>query len=269
MEPVNEDRLAEIEAAQRALREHPGQERRRDLDALWISIDQVMIPNLRELLALVRQPGQDPDLFDELIQNVRPPVVRERYRGEVTRRLANYIASALALVDHVRRLTRESEAPYMDEFRRRRQAVARQAEIGFVQDLRNFTLHRRLPVFAHTASLHIEGDEQRTDFAVTVDSRDLLGWSGWSAGSRRFIEANADGVELDGVLKRHGDLMIDLNTWVHDQMQLEFEPMRKELNALIRQYNAALFDRPEDEIDAYIRERLEGMGAGPWNPDED
>lgn len=111
---MDEERLEAIEASQRALRDHPGQERLRDLEALWISIDQVMMPNLGELVALLRQPATDPNLFDELIQNVRPPVVRERYGGELTRRLSNYVASALALVDHVRRLARASEASYMD-----------------------------------------------------------------------------------------------------------------------------------------------------------
>jgi hypothetical protein len=266
---VDDERLRAIEAADRALRDHPGQQRRRDLEGLWISVGQVMMPNLRELVTLLRQPAADDSLFAELIQNVRPPVVREQYQGELTRRLANYVASALALVEHVRRLTRRSRAPFMDEFHGRLQVLAEQPEVSFIQDLRNFTLHRRLPALGHTASLQIDGDVQRHDFAVILDRDDLLGWKGWSARSRRFIEQHPDGVELERVIERHGELTVELNTWVHDQLQEEFEPLRQELNLLIRRRHAALFNIPETEVDQYIRERLDGMGGGPWNSVDD
>ena len=73
---MNEDRHLAIEAARLALRDHPGRDRQWDLESLWISIGQVMRPNLAELLGLLRQPSTDDNLFAELIQNVRPPIVR-------------------------------------------------------------------------------------------------------------------------------------------------------------------------------------------------
>jgi hypothetical protein len=72
---VDDERLRAIEAADRALRDHPGQQRRRDLEGLWISVGQVMMPNLRELVTLLRQPAADDSLFAELIQNGRPRAI--------------------------------------------------------------------------------------------------------------------------------------------------------------------------------------------------
>lgn len=266
MEDPHHDRLRAIEEAHQALQNHPGNERRQDLEGLWISIDQVMLPNLNELLAILRQPATDQELFAELIQNVRRPVVRERYQGEVTRRLCNYVASALALVDHVRRLARHADAPYMNEFRRRRETIGQRPEISFVQDLRNFTMHRRLPVFGHRATLRAGDDGERTEYTLTLVSSDLLGWDKWSRKSRQLIVAQPGNINLAAVVECHGQLMVGLNTWVHDRMQEDFEPIRHQLNTLVRRYNAVVFGKSEEEIDKFIRERLENMGAGPWTP---
>jgi len=261
---MEEERLRAIEEAEAALRNHPGFERRLGLEALWTSIDHVMLPNLGELVALLRQPAHDEDLFAELIQNVRPPEVRERYQAEITRRLANYVASALALVDHVRALTSGSEALYIEEFRRRRAAIAREPEIGFVQELRNFTLHYQLPVFAHRAAIHTREEEQTTEFAVTLLTASLRRWDGWTSKSEQLLAQNPEYIDLLPLVERHGQLMMELNTWIHDRMQEDFDPIRRELNDLVRRYNAMLFGVPEEEVDAFIRQRLESMGGGPW-----
>lgn len=261
---IEEDRRRAIEEAKTALHNHPGYERRLGLEALWISIGHVMVPNLQELVALLTQPAHDEDLFAELIQNVRPPEVRDQYQAELTRRLANYVSSALALVDHVRALTSGEEAPYTEEFRRRREATAREPEIGFIQDLRNFTLHYRLPAFAHRAAILDREGKQRTEFAVTLVTADLLRWNGWTSKSERMLVQNPEYIDLLPLVERHGQLMMELNAWAHDRMQEQFAPVLRELNDVVRRYNSMLLGVPEGEIDAYIRQRLENMGAGPW-----
>jgi hypothetical protein len=89
-----------------------------------------------------------------------------------------------------------------------------------------------------------------------LQNEDLVSWRGWSPKGNELIEAYPAGIDLASVIERHGQLMIELNGWIHDRLQEEFESTRHELNSLVRQYNAALFGMPESQIDGYIGSRL-------------
>lgn len=104
------DLTEQLELAAARIYEHPGHKEYLELQALERSILGVFMPNLRELVQLLDAAATNEELAFELIQNVREPVVRDRFYAEATQRLHNYLASASSLVDHVRHLLRDRQA---------------------------------------------------------------------------------------------------------------------------------------------------------------
>jgi len=142
------------EEAERRIWQHHGYQEYRLCLAFQRSLNSVFVPNWRELLGLLEQASKDPVLALELIQNVRPPVVREQFHALVTQRLHNYVAGTMTLVEHSRRIMRDRRGPLRDELTTKLAEILLNQEIPFVQDLRNFMLHRSLPFLAHTLSMN-------------------------------------------------------------------------------------------------------------------
>lgn len=61
----------------------------------------------------------------------------------------NYVASAMALVEHTRRIMRDHSGPIVDEFEQRKHDVVANPEVPFIHNLRNYVLHYSLPFIGH------------------------------------------------------------------------------------------------------------------------
>lgn len=230
-----------LREAERLLAEHPAYHVYRECLALQRSIEAVFLPNLRELLALLEQAATDEQLAIELVQNVRPPVVRERFQALVTQRLHNYLASTTSLVDHVRRVMRGRSDPLAEEYERRKAALRQHPEVDFMVGLRNFTLHRVLPLVGHTLSIqNVNTAGQSMASEVQLSVAELLEWKGWSAGSRTYVKGQGDGVVLRAVVRLHGELIASFSVWLHTQLVTGNAGGIEELNRLVVARNAEL-----------------------------
>lgn len=72
----------------------------------------------------------------------------QEYYGEVIRHFHNFLASAGTLADHVKALVGRlySGQPFESEYQRKISEIFGSSGLAaFVQDLRNYMLHRRLP----------------------------------------------------------------------------------------------------------------------------
>ncbi len=119
-------------------------------------------------------------------------------------------------------------------------ASERARSAGFVKDLRNFTLHRRLPLLAHTVSftkVNTPGQEMVSEVELSV--AELLTWDGWKADARAFLKGAAPTLPLRAVIKKHGKLMRDLNSWLL-QSVIEANDLDP-VNDLIVEINATRF----------------------------
>jgi hypothetical protein len=196
---------------------------------------------LRELLTLLEQAATDEQLAIELVQNVRPPIVRERFQALVTQRLHNYLASTTSLVDHVRRVMRGRSDPLAEEYERRKAALRQHPEVDFMVGLRNFTLHRALPLVGHMLSIqNVNTPGQSMASEVQLSVAELLDWKGWSMGSRTYVKGQGDGVVLRAVVRLHGELIASFNVWLHTQLVTENAGGIEELNRLVVARNAEL-----------------------------
>lgn len=228
-----------LHAAQRRIVEHPGYQAKELYDGLARTVYAVFIPNSEELIALLDRAATDPQLAIELFQNVRRPVVRTRFEGMVARALHNYVASATALVDHSRRITRKRAGPIIEEFEDRKQKVISNPEVRFVHTLRNYVLHHSLPFIGHEVRLQPRAGVLATG-EMRLSVRQLTAWDGWSAPTRRFIESHGEALALRPVVKAHGDLVVGLNLWLYEQLADANAPALAQVNELVVERNAIL-----------------------------
>lgn len=145
-------------AAEASLAAHPGYRAFQAQHAFKITLDGVFWPNYRSLKSLLDQAATDRDLGIELIQNVYDDAVARQFNAEASRRLHNYVAATMSMVEHSRRLLRGRDDDVSKAWDERRADLLTNGEVPFIIDLRVFIQHRDLPVLAH--SLHIGNPKQ-------------------------------------------------------------------------------------------------------------
>jgi hypothetical protein len=152
------------------------------------TLNAVFGTNLRMLIALLRQTATDVGLQIQMIQNVARPDVRNQFNGTLILLLHNYVASAAMLTDHSRRLMRDRTGDLHNAFSEMKAELLKNLEVPFIQGLRNFMLHRSLPVLGQTLNISDFGTGG-PQFKMTVElsAKKLLEWDGWQAASKAFI----------------------------------------------------------------------------------
>jgi hypothetical protein len=235
-----------LREAERRIAEHPGYREHLKIEALNRSLNSVFIPNWKELLALLDAAATNEMLATELVQNVRKPTIRDRFDAALTQRLHNYLAGAQSLVDHVRRLMRNRSGSIAEEFTRRKQELLQNPEVPFMEDFRNFVLHRELPYISHSISMGRIGTALRmTKSEVELGVWQLLKWEKWKPLAREFLKAQGNVLILRPVIKKHGQLMIGLNGWLHNELAKANKQALIEVNKLVDARNSIQRGDPE------------------------
>jgi uncharacterized protein YbgA (DUF1722 family) len=230
-----------LREAGRRIAEHPGYREYLDLDALGRSIAAVFAPNRDEVLSLIAAGSTDWRLAFELVQNVHEPKVREHFHALLTRHLHNYLASATSVREHTSRLMRGRTGPIAEEFERRKQEASQHPELSFGFGLRNYTSHRKLPLFAHTLSwTNANQPDQKIESEVELNVAELLEWEKWSAADRAYLKGLGDAVTLRPVIKRHAELVLGLNAWLLSELASANASNLAEVNELVVARNAIL-----------------------------
>jgi hypothetical protein len=235
------DLMSELRAADAKIHKHPGYKEFVNLQALERSLKAVFQPNGQDLLKALEAASKNPELAFELIQNVREPAVRDEFHGIVTRLLHNYLASAASLVEHARRIMRGRTGPIADEFNQRKADLLKHPEVPFMVDLRNYLLHRTLPFFAHTLSVrNVDTGEQEIESEVQLDPANLLEWDRWTPRSRVFLQGHAEPFALRPLVRKHGELVFELNVWLHNKLSEANGEALDEVNELVVARNMIL-----------------------------
>jgi hypothetical protein len=176
--------------------------------------------------------------YDELIQRIecfkRPEAILlwdvrnddqlERFLKEVTRLLHNFVAAALTLVEHTRIIAREmyKDTEFWKEYNLQiTNRFALNPLVQFVQGLRNYILHRDLPLTSaslsstHEASLKINISKLRT-------------WRRWETVARDYIQAANDDEKIEDIVKAYTSSILDFYNWFYErQLDLHKEAFRE------------------------------------------
>jgi hypothetical protein len=133
----------------------------------------------------------------------------QSFLREVSRLLHNYLASVGSLRDHTRRLWNKYLPP--EEYREKaRVTFAESGLCVFVQNLRDYSLHRKLPV----AYGHMFFDQDELVAAVKLDRADLLKWSKWPPLAKGYLTSlPEDDIDLRAIVDDYTTSVRDFNHW--------------------------------------------------------
>ena len=164
-------------------------------------------------------------------------------------RLHDFVASALALVDHTRVIHRQLYdeqglmADYQGEIDRR---FTDNSLTQFVLGLRHMCQHYRLPSLNLQTELTSIGRAGQAKAEITLALRkdDLLGFSGWNARAKSFVEDAPDRIELLSVTDSYYRQVTEFNAWFRKK-QREIHGVSPELYERSLRHGDRYQDRPE------------------------
>lgn len=141
---------------------------------------------------------------------------------EVDQRLHNFLASAVSLVDHTRRLTKFFAPDVPDivaKYERRNAIVTELDETSFLRDLRNYLLHFGVAPLLQTLNFNSGEDAETLDHLLKLNAVRLLEHHKWSAQSKRYLVgfADRDGPVLRDDVVVYATAMQDLFSWLFAQ----------------------------------------------------
>jgi hypothetical protein len=179
--------------------------------------------NAQELIEITRRVN-DPDEGLRLMSQNNREVGQQTHR-EVTRRVHNFVAASLTLVEHTRIFMREhySNTPIFDRYQAKVDAeFANQPLVRFVQDLRNFMLHNGLPGSEMFMNFQSNPDLPNGGGVLTtgihIRAAQLLAWSRWSAPARTFIESSGEFVDIRTFAEAYTDNIVSFHDWLQGEL---------------------------------------------------
>jgi hypothetical protein len=163
----------------------------------------------------------------------------DMFLTDIARRLHNYVASVMSLVEHNRRTIREQYAED-DSLRKAYQGRVMESfgtgEVAFMQDLRDFTLHYELPPLSARFSM---GRDQPTRSEILLDRDRLRTFSGWSQKGKGFLAAGDGPIDLRAVVDTYMKTVRGFYQWFTAAVQDHHAADMAELNGLVEELRAA------------------------------
>lgn len=174
-----------------------------------------------------------------------------QYLREVTRHLHNGLAAAKTLVDHTRVTADElyEGTDFADEYATKVKATFNASTLShFVQDLRNYVLHKELPAaqahLQYTSGRAADGEMRGTpslDLSIRLNVAELKTWQGFTKPARAYIDTLPDQVDLLNIVSQYKTLVEGFYQWfgrrqveIHAKDVEEVRPLQDELRALFQ-----------------------------------
>jgi hypothetical protein len=250
----------ELTAMRAELRQLPGWSVRAELLAFDRSL-RVFVGNADELARFLGESQEPANAFQLWALQNREGF--ERFLDEVDRLLHNFVAGAMTLRDHARRLRRkflpadatdslasDCQARIDDDF-------ANSPLAQFVEGLRNFVLHRRLPVARGSLSWTAGGPFESR---IVLYPDDLRKSRNWSPPAKRYIENAGDDIAIGDVVTEYRAVVVAFQDWFRRALATRH---RSDLEALSQR---------EAEVEARWREAwgppIQDPMGDPWGGDD-
>lgn len=178
--------------------------------------------NYQELNKLLSA-AQDPKTFLDLwIQSKIPEMVI--VIRELTRLLHNFLASAKTLVEHTRALVddwykgTEFAEEYQKEIQKR---FIGNPITGFVEDLRNYSLHFRLPFTG--AIVRFVEDPTTKEFepnqSFILPKAELMKWQNWSNKGKVYLESANEEISIQQIVDMYFQDVSSFHSWMLQRLE--------------------------------------------------
>lgn len=133
---------------------------------------------------------------------------------EILRLLHNFIASAQSLVDQTRVCINMwyKGTEFLEEYQVQVNSRFLNNPIaGFIQDLRNYNLHRSLPV---TSARFTISEQKTLSFSFVLVKSAILDWDGWKQRGKKYLDTAEDQIDIRKLANSFHDLEFDFQEWL-------------------------------------------------------
>ena len=144
------------------------------------------------------------------------------YFFELARLLLNFLASVKALTEHTRNLMKkwyentDIFENYSNEIKER--FVGNELS-GFVEELRNYTLHYRLPISRKSimpgVTVEVTTGNFSTENVFVLEKERLLQWKGWTQKGKPYIEKPEDFISIRELTTEYFDMISEFQDLVN------------------------------------------------------
>ncbi len=160
----------------------------------------------------------------------------EIFLREITRLLHNYLAAAKTLIDHTRKLCQdeykgtEFEAEYNEKIN---ELFVNSPISKFIQDLRNYSLHRNLPITGATLSFNRDSGMSHS---INLTKKSLMDWDNWTRKSLDYLSKQDDQIGLPQMIKEYTSLVMEFQEWFQEKQYEYHSDSIAELEDLQEEY---------------------------------
>jgi hypothetical protein len=176
---------------------------------------------------------------------------------DVIRLLHNYVAAAMSLIDHTRRLHKRlySELGNFSDYQTKvNSEFAQDPHAQFVKCLRQYCQHYKAPNLDITTSWN-QGDE-KISRSFNLLKEDLISFDGWSATALKYLEHANEKISILQIIKEYRDKVIEFYIWFQKRQE---EIHADELERFKKKESELLSLMLEDKIDMSFAESRQGI----------
>lgn len=254
---------SEIEAVEKEIREHPGNNlgrRLKDLDRVFSAWGGFSVA----LSRLLKQCETHEETIVELvIRNVGDTSARTAITTALDQALIAYVAGLGAVIDHARIVLKSQKPELQTEYAERLGRMTKAVPGAlFLAKLRTFVLHYVVAPWEFTA----QTEGSTTTARVFLNSRELLRID-WPPAARDFIESAGEQLHLSPLLHSYLEEMHSLIAWLLERCWAENAAQFQQVNGLIAKRNLLLTGGVSDGRDwearvAHMEENLRRAERG-------
>lgn len=162
---------------------------------------------------------------------------------EVMRLFHNFLAAAKSLVDHTRAFVDENYGKtslsdaYADKVRT---VLSEDLLVRFIQDLRNYMMHKGLPGGSMSLSVKRQSDDTfAIESTVSIKRDDIAGWNGWTKLSRTYLASASDEIKISDLARDYAQRIEAFSDWLDKAIRKHHAQDIRELRKLDRLYRSA------------------------------
>ncbi len=160
------------------------------------------------------------------------------FHREVVRYFHNFLSGARSVVEHTRIFMNDAHGnqPIHARYTQKvTEQFANDAMARFVQDLRNYFLHKGVPASTMQLSLNMESGALPVS-DVRLKASELRKWTKWSKNGKEYLNGCQDEFPLREVVEAYQEKIVDFYAWfrreldeLHSEELATYEALRKDI----------------------------------------
>lgn len=196
--------------------------------------------NYEELVKL-QEEFNHPLIFNELaLTTDRGQEIAQDTIIEFTQLLHNFLASAKMLVEVTRRWVRKKfeGSDFLNTYQREvSKRFGSNVQAQFLENLRNYTLHRTLPLAIPELRMQkVSENELGSSLGIVLLKDSLLEWDKWSKLGRIQISMAFEGeVDIQSIVEMYFDNVTEFTRWLFWQIRDSFSEEVDQIDSVIQQ----------------------------------